>query len=481
MPPVSSLSPLALKRPRSRSAATPRSSDKSEPATPPHSYCFPADFIWGTATAAPQIEGAATEDGKGESIWDRFATVPGKVINGDTPAVACDHYHRYPADFALMRSLGIKHYRLSLAWPRIHPTGDSSVNQKGLDFYNRLLDCALKNGITPWVTFYHWDLPQALEDLGGWRVRLIPERFGIYANTVVKAFGDRVKNWITLNEIPCFIGLSYERGEHAPGAREPKSVVNQAYHHALLAHGYAVRAVREFGGRGARVGLTHNPDIAIPVIENDETIATAEQCFARDNAHILAPIFTGRYPTEYLKRCGTDRPKWQKGDMELISQPTDFLGLNVYAGYFVKRAGRDEQPRLPFPPQYPQAAQSWLLHTPQCIYWAMRHAKNLYGIKDFYITENGAGYDEELNGSSMLYDLHRRDYLRNYLVNVHRAVAEGIGCRGYFLWSFIDNYEWAYGYGKRFGIVYNDFKTQKRTPKLSAQWYSEVIRANRVL
>jgi beta-glucosidase len=444
-------------------------------------YRFPKNFIWGTATAAAQIEGAAFEDGKGESIWDRFSRVPGKVINGDTPEVACDHYHRYKDDFALMRKLGIRNYRMSVAWPRIYPNGDSTLNQKGLDFYNRLIDTALKNGITPWVTFYHWDLPQALEDIGGWRVRTIPERFGIYANTLVKALGDRVKNWITLNEIPCFIGLSYQKGEHAPGAQESAKVVNQAYHHALLAHGFAVQAVREFGGRGARVGLTHNPDIAVPVIENERTIAAAQRAFARDNAHILAPILTGEYPAEYLKRCGADRPKWQKGDLEFVSQPTDFLGLNVYSGYFVRPGKAGAPERIPFPPQYPRAAQDWLLHVPQSIYWAMRHSKSLYGVKEFYVTENGAGHDEEPNERGEINDLHRRDYVRNYLINVHRAIGEGYGCKGYFLWSFIDNYEWAWGYGKRFGIVYNDFKTQKRTPKLSAQWYSEVIRENRVL
>ncbi len=444
-------------------------------------YRFPKNFVWGTATAAAQIEGAAFEDGKGESIWDRFCRIPGKVINGDTLDVACDHYHLYKQDFALMRKLGIRNYRMSVAWPRLYPNGDGSLNQKGLDFYNRLIDSALKHDITPWVTFYHWDLPQALEDIGGWRVREIPERFSIYANTLVKALGDRVKNWITLNEIPCFIGLSYERGEHAPGAREPARVVNQAYHHALLAHGYAVQAVREHGGRKARVGLTHNPDIAMPVIENEATIAAAQQCFARDNAHILAPIFEGRYPTEYLRRTGADRPVWQKGDFELISQPTDFLGLNVYTGYFVRRGPRGAGERLPFPPQYPQGAQGWLLHAPQSIYWVMRHCKNLYGVNEFYVTENGAGYDETPSASGEVLDLHRRDYVRNYLVNVHRAIKEGYGCKGYFLWSFIDNYEWAWGYDKRFGIVHNDFKTQKRTPKLSALWYSEVMRANCIL
>jgi beta-glucosidase len=445
------------------------------------SYSFPSDFVWGVATAAPQIEGATDADGRGESIWDRFAATPGNVINGDTPEMACDHYHRYVADFALMQRLGIQHHRLSIAWPRIFPTGAGPVNPRGLDFYQRLIDAMLARGITPWVTLYHWDLPQVLEDQGGWRVRSTPEAFGNFARTVVRALGDRVKNWITLNEIPCFIGLSYGRGIHAPGAREDPAVVNQAYHHALLAHGRGVVAVREFGGRGARVGLVHNPDVPIPVTETGDDIQAAEKLFAQANAHTLAPMHLGRYPTSYLRASGANRPKVSRGDLQLISQPTDFLGLNVYSGNFVRADRRGRPEILTLPGNYPRADLTWLNHAPQSIYWALRHTQTLYGPKALYVTENGAGYEDQPNAQGEIIDLHRRDYVRNHLIAVHRAIDDGLPVRGYFLWSFLDNFEWAEGYVKRFGIVYNDFKTQRRTPKLSAYWYARVLAANRIV
>jgi beta-glucosidase len=448
---------------------------------PAPSYRFPKNFVWGVAAAAIQIEGAATTDGRGESIWDRFALQPGKVVNGDTPAVSCDHYHRYHEDFALMRKLGVKHYRLSIAWPRIFPDGCGAVNQAGLDFYSRLIDAILAAGITPWVTLFHWDLPQALEDIGGWRVRATPDAFAGYADSVVRALGDRVKHWITLNEIPCFIGLGYQQGTHAPGACEPARVVAQAYHHALLAHGHGVRAVREFGGRGARVGLTHNPDLAIPVTETPRDIAAAQKWTEEKNWHLLAPIFQGRYPRRYLRACGAGRPVVRRGDLELISQPTDFLGLNVYTGYFV-RAGRGGVPEvLSMPANYPRGDLPWLNHAPQAIYWSLRTLHALYAVPSFYVTENGAGYEEAPDANGEILDLHRREYLRNYLISAHRAVAEGLPLHGYFLWSFIDNFEWAEGYVKRFGIIYNDFATQRRTPKLSAHWYATVMRENRVV
>lgn len=445
------------------------------------SYTFPRNFVWGVATAAPQIEGAVNTDGRGESIWDRFAAGKGNVINGDTPAQACDHYHRFPTDFALMRQLGIRHHRLSIAWPRIFPTGDGAANQKGLDFYRRLIDAMLTEGITPWVTLYHWDLPQALEDQGGWRVRSTTDAFRIYAQTVVRSLSDRVKNWITLNEIPCFIGLSYRQGLHAPGARESERVVKQAFHHALLAHGHGVTAVREFGGRSSRVGLVHNPDVPIPVTETPRDIAAAQKLFGVGNAHILAPIFLGRYPTSFLRAAGTDRPRVARGDSALISQPTDFLGLNVYSGSFVRadRSGRAEV--LTLPGNYPRADLSWLNLAPQSIYWALSHARTLYGPTELYVTENGAGYEDEPNARGEIIDLHRRDYIRNHLIAVHRAIEDGLPVRGYFLWSFLDNFEWAEGYAKRFGIIYNDFKTQRRTPKLSAYWYAAVVAQNRIL
>jgi beta-glucosidase len=439
---------------------------------------FPRNFVWGVATAAAQIEGAAFEGGKGPSIWDTFSRQPGRVLNGDTLDVACDHYHRYKEDVALMAKLGVKNYRLSIAWPRIFPQGTGAVNQQGLDFYNRLLDTLLDRGITPWVTMFHWDLPQALEDAGGWRVRAVPEAFATYADTLVKAFRGRVKNWITLNEVLCFTKLGYGLGSKAPGAMEGEGVVNQTYHHALLAHGHGVRAVREHGGRGARVGLTDNPTVPVPVSATPADIKAAQAAFIDDNTRVLEPVLKGRYATKYLRAAGAAAPKVQKGDLELISLPTDFLGLNLYTGYFVRAAKGGKYERLPFPASYPRADSPWLYHVPQAMYWAARHVVDLYGTRPLYVTENGAGYDDAPPVNGEVLDLHRLEYVRNCLRELHDAIEAGVPVKGYFLWSFMDNYEWEDGYQRRFGVVYNDFKTQKRTPKLSARWYTEVMRGN---
>jgi beta-glucosidase len=440
---------------------------------------FPRNFVWGVATAAPQIEGAAFEDGKGPSIWDTFSRVPGKVLNGDTLDVACDHYHRYKEDAALMAKLGVKNYRLSIAWPRIFPQGRGAVNQRGLDFYHRLIDTLLARGITPWVTMYHWDLPQPLEDEGGWRVRGITDAFATYADTIVKAYGDRVKNWITLNEIFCFTTLAYGYGSKAPGAKEAPAVVNQTYHHALLCHGHGVRAVREFGGRGARVGITDNPIVTIPVNETEEDLAAARQAFVDENTRVLEPLFKGRYHPRYLKSGLA--PKVQKGDLAFISQPTDFLGLNLYTGKFVRAAKKKGYEVVPFPKHFPTTNCAWLYLLPQNMYWAPRHLTDLYGKRPLYVTENGAGYDEDPPVNGEVLDLHRREYVRSCLRELHRAEADGAQVKGYFLWSFMDNYEWEDGYTRRFGIVYNDFETQKRTPKLSARWFSEVMKRNALI
>jgi beta-glucosidase len=440
---------------------------------------FPRNFVWGVATAAAQIEGAAFKDGKGRSIWDTFSRVEGKVLNGDTLDEACDHYHRFKEDIDLMAKLGIKHYRLSIAWPRIYPDGRGAVNQKGLDFYNRLIDALLAKGITPWVTMFHWDLPQALEDQGGWRTRGVAEAFGTYADTLVRTYGDRVTNWITLNEILCFTKLGYGLGSKAPGAQEPEAVVNQTYHHALLAHGHGVRAVREHGKKRSRVGLTDNPTVTLPLNLTEEDIAAARAAFLDENIRVLDPIFNGRYHARYLKSGVA--PKVERDDFKLISLPTDFLGLNLYTGQFVRASGRGKYEKLPFPPSFPRADSPWLYLLPQVMYWAPRHIVDLYGDRPFYVTENGAGYDSdgELNGEYL--DLHRREYVRNCLSELHRATQDGIDVKGYFLWSFMDNYEWEDGYARRFGIVHNDFKTQKRTPKLSAKWYSEVLKRNELV
>jgi len=442
---------------------------------------FPTDFVWGVATAAPQIEGAAFVDGKGESIWDRYAGIPGNTHNGDILDGACDHYHLFEDDFALMTKLGIRHYRLSVAWPRIFPHGNGAVNPKGIDFYHRLFDALLRAGITPWVTLFHWDLPQALEDGGGWTSRTTVEAFARYADTVVRAFGSKVKNWITLNEIRCFTYLAYGFGRKAPNRKVSPAELNQAYHHALLCHGEAVRAVRQWGGPGARVGLTDNSDTCIPVTETPADIAAAREWYTEHNIHLLDPIYSGRYAESYLRRCGGDAPRTKPGDLELIGQRTDFLGLNVYTGTFV-RAGADGRPEeIRLPPNYPRDDGNWLHFMPQALYWSPRLAHETYGVDQIYITENGCGYDNDRVAGGEVQDLHRRDFVRGYLRELERAVRDGVPVAGYFLWSFLDNYEWEDGYTRRFGIVHVDFGTQKRTPKLSAHYYAQVIANNAVV
>lgn len=443
---------------------------------------FPKNFVWGFAAAAPQIEGAAFTDGKGESVWDHFARQPGKVHNGDNLDVACEHYTRYDADFKLMRSLGAKSYRLSLAWPRIFPDGDGALNQKGLDFYHRLFDSMAKHELTPWVTMFHWDLPQSLEArFGGWRDRRTADAFATYADTIVKAFGDRVKNWITLNEIICFTRLGYGGHNKAPGLNLPEQVVNQTYHTALLCHGHGVRAVREHGGKGARVGLTDNAAVTVPLSETPEDIAAARAQFIHENARVLDPIYTGGYGPAYRKAVGKDAAKFEKRDFDLISLKADFMGLNIYTGSFV-RAGKGGKPeKLGYPASFPQADASWLKHVPQSLYWGPRHVAEIYGEKAIYITENGAGYNDVPPVNNEVNDLHRMNLVRTYLGELRRSIQDGVPVKGYFLWSFMDNFEWQDGYDRRFGVVYCDFKTQKRTPKFSAKWFSKVMAENRLV
>ncbi len=443
---------------------------------------FPPGFTWGVAAAAPQIEGAAFDDGKSPSVWDTFSRKPGAVLNGDTLDVACDHYHRFDEDFALMRRLGVRNYRLSLAWPRILPDGDGAVNQKGVDFYHRLFDSMQKHGITPWVTMFHWDLPQPLEDRGGWRVRGTPEAFARYADTIVRAYGGRVKNWITLNEIFCFTRLGYGTGQKAPGARESEQVVNQTYHHALLAHGAGMQAVREHGGKGARVGLTDNVIVTVPVDLQPANVAAAQRAFTEENVRILEPLFTGRYGATYKRITGANAAKVQAGDLKLISQKMDFLGLNIYTGLFVRAGQRGRPETLPFPVGYPTTDCKWLYLMPQVLYWGPKHVADLYGGKlPLYITENGAGYNEAPPVNGEVLDLHRLECVRNNLTHLRAGMKDGVPVKGYFLWSMLDNFEWEDGYQRRFGIVHNDFATQRRTPKLSAQWYAQVIKRNAVI
>ena len=445
---------------------------------------FPKDFTWGVATAAPQIEGAARSDGKGESTWEHFARRQGHIHNGDNLDVACDHYHKFPRDFALMRKLGVKNYRLSIAWPRIIPEGAGTVNQKGLDYYHRLFDSMEENGITPWVTMFHWDTPQALEVDGGWRNRRTAEAFARYAEVIVKEFRSQVKNWFTLNEIRCFTFDSYAgKPRKAPGIPESAQVVNQTVHHTVLAHGFGVQAVREHGGRGARVGLVDNLDVFIPVQETEEHIAAARRAFEYHNDQILGAIANGRYSPLFLRICKKDRPIVKNGDFDVIGLPTDFTGLNIYTGNFVRPSkGGKQFETLDFPAGFPRTTlNGWLKTTPQAMYWGTRLTAEIYGAKTIYITENGYGALEEPDANGEVIDLHRRDYLRQYLAELHRAIGDGVPVRGYFCWTFMDNFEWADGYASRFGLFRTDYATQKRTPKLSAEWYSKVIRSNRLV
>lgn len=443
---------------------------------------FPRGFVWGVAMSAPQIEGSAARGGKGESIWDRFALEqPDRIRGGATPDGGCEHYRLYRRDFALMASLGIRHYRLSIAWTRIYPDGDGAVNRVGVDHYHRVIDALQEYGITPWVCLFHWDLPQALEERGGWRKRLVADAFARYADEVVRSYGDRVKRWLSVNEIGCFTGLAYGRGIKAPGVCESARVVNQTYHHALLCHGHAVRAVREHGGRGAHVGFADNPTVTVPVTEIAADIRAARKSFVEANWRVLDPILRGRYAEGYLRAAGCDRPVVERDDFALISAPVDFVGLNIYTGRFVRAAAKGRAEAVALPPNYPRADSRWLHLVPQAVYWGARHVHDLYGVRTLYITENGAGYDETDGGGAPLDDLHRREYVRLCLHEVRRAIADGVPVRGYFLWSFLDNFEWEDGYARRFGIVHVDFATQKRTPKLSAHWYASVLKENRVL
>ncbi|MEM9398570.1 MAG: GH1 family beta-glucosidase [Verrucomicrobiota bacterium] len=439
-------------------------------------YSFPENFIWGTATAAPQIEGGASADGRGPSIWDTFSAKPGSVYSGHTPEVACDHYHRYREDIALMASLGIKHYRFSFSWSRLLPHDNDKVNIAGISFYKNLLGVMKEYGITPWATMFHWDLPQYLEDKGGWANRMIVDAFELYAKVLVEHFGENIPYWFTLNEMPCFIGLGYGTGYHAPGRKLNPSELVQTYHHGLLAHGKAVQTIRTLAPEGTQIGLVHNAVHSVPVYETEEHIEATRLHFMENNGPIYDPLFKGCYPENMPLK-----PEIHDHDMDIISTPTDFLGVNIYFANFVQHCAKRGYEEVAIPQQYPKGDIEWLNITPQCIYWPVRFMSEDYGVKHIYVTENGACFDDVANEEGTFNDLHRREFLRNYLISLHRAVTDDLGVKGYFLWSFLDNFEWAEGYSKRFGIVHCDYQTMRRTPKLSAKWYAKVISENRVL
>ncbi|MFC1411978.1 GH1 family beta-glucosidase [Streptacidiphilus sp. N1-12] len=433
---------------------------------------FDPRFVWGAATSSYQIEGATAEDGRGPSIWDTFAATPGAVHDGEDGSVAADHYHRFAEDVALMAELGLRAYRFSIAWPRIQPTGTGPANQRGLDFYRRLTDTLLDHGIQPWPTLYHWDLPQPLEDRGGWPVRDTAERFADYAVIVHEALGDRITRWTTLNEPWCSAFLGYATGRHAPGRREPAAAVRAA-HHLLLGHGLAAQALAD-----ARIGITLNLTDVSPTSDDPADLDAARRIDGLQNRLFLDPVLRGRYPDDVLDDlAGTlDFDHVRDGDLKTVAAPLDFLGVNYYAPMLVGASATPNDtayvgsPRVRFAGGgRPRTSMGWEIDAAGLLALLTRLHRE-YPAVPLYLTENGAAYDDPVH------DPLRTAYLRDHLRACAEAVARGVPLHGYFVWSLLDNFEWSHGYRPRFGIVHVDYATQRRTPKDSARWYAEVIR-----
>ncbi len=452
-------------------------------------YGFPPDFMWGVATAAYQIEGAHDADGRAASVWDTHSATPGRVRGGDTGMVACDHYHRFREDVALMAELGVKHYRFSIAWPRILPQGTGAVNEAGIDFYKRLVDCLGEHGITPHATLFHWDSPQALEDrYGSWRSRQMAQDFADYATATVSRLGDRIASWMTLNEIKCFTYAGYgvgKPGRHAPGtALGSKQELQQTVHHALLAHGMGVQAIRAASPGPCRVALVDDFRVPVPVIEDEAHIAACGRALRHINGEILVPALTGAYDPLRLRELGADASQIADGDLAIINQPLDALGLNVYFGVYVEPSDCERGYRcIDYPAGYPHMDTAWLNVVPSCVYWGPRLVAEALNRPDLpvFISENGCACPDTVAPDGRVHDLDRIFYLRQHFRQAHRALSEGYALEGYFVWSFMDNYEWSEGYAKRFGITYIDYETQRRIPKDSFRWYQQVLRENRVV
>jgi beta-glucosidase len=460
-------------------AATPAKPEDSQNAP----ASFPNGFLWGTATSAYQIEGAVSEDGRGRSIWDTFAHTRGKIGDDSNADRANDHYHRYKEDVQLIKELGVKAYRFSIAWPRVFPEGTGAPNPNGLDFYDRLLDELLTNGIEPFATLYHWDLPQALQDrFGGWQSSETSKAFANYAGYVAERLSDRVRSIFTINECGRFVNFGYGAGIDAPGLKLPQAALNQVRHNVALAHGLAVQAIRARGRAGTKVGLAENIAACIPAIDTPANVRAAEIATRELNAGFLNVILKGRYTDTFLKYAGKDAPKYTADDLKIISSPIDFVGLNIYAPQYYVVAS-DHAPGfdvLPFPASFPHMNSDWLRIGPETLYWAPRLAAKIWEIETIYISENGTSADDKVATDGSVYDIDRIMYLRNYLTQLQRAISQGVPVRGYFLWSLMDNFEWIYGFEKRFGLYRVDFETQRRTPKLSASFYRDVVARNAI-
>ncbi|MGW8760531.1 GH1 family beta-glucosidase [Streptomyces albidoflavus] len=434
---------------------------------------LPAGFTWGVATAAYQIEGAVAEDGRAPSIWDTFSHTPGKVAGGDTGDVACDHYHRWPEDLALMKRLGVDSYRLSIAWPRVHPQGDGPVNEAGLAFYDRLVDALLEAGITPNVTLYHWDLPQALQDRGGWPARETAEHFAAYASTVAERLGDRVSRWATLNEPLCSAWIGHLEGTMAPGLRDIDAAVKASYH-LLLGHGLAARAVRAASPH-AKIGIVNNLSTVYAATDSEADQAAARRMDGHTNRWWLDPVHGRGFPADMREVYGVDLPE-RPGDLDTIAQRLDWIGLNYYFPAVVA-----DDPDAPHPhirtvrrEGVPRTGMDWEIEAGGLEELLLRLTRE-YGAQSIYVTENGSAFPDTVAPDGSVHDPERTAYLQDHLAACARAARAGAPVDGYYAWSLLDNFEWAYGYDKRFGLVHVDYPTQRRTMKTSGHTYARLI------
>ncbi len=446
---------------------------------------LPKDFTWGAASAAYQIEGAWDTEGRGPSIWDVFAQQPGKIFENHNGNTACDHYHRWREDVALMRELGLKAYRLSIAWPRIQPDGTGAPNTKGLAFYDQLIDALLAAGITPWVTLYHWDLPQALQERGGFLNRDLVEWFGDYAAIMAGQLGDRVKHWITFNEPPVIMGLGHHEGKFAPGLKLPFADCLLGAHHLLMAHGRGVQALRAGCAGPVEIAIAHTSRERIPATAAPRDIEAARRDYFACTERTLAnlawwadPVVLGHYPADGLIAFEADLPRIEAADMQLIAQQTDFSAYNCYSGWPVRADAQGNPEKVPgaWGIGDPRGSLSWLAVAPDAAYWAARFQTERYGLP-LVFTENGYCQTDFVQLDGRVSDPQRIDFMARYLRAIRRAVDEGVPVNGYFYWSIMDNFEWTEGYKDRFGLVHVDFQTQQRTPKDSFHWYRELIRS----
>lgn len=443
---------------------------------------YPKNFVWGAATSSMQIEGAAEDGGKGKNIWNTFSKQPGKIRKGHNPDISCNHYYRYKEDIEIMKKIGIPAYRFSIDWSRVLPNGTGKVNQEGLNFYAELIDTLLENNIEPYITLYHWELPEALHQKGGWLNDEIVDWFGEYAALIAKNFGNRVKYFFTINEPQCFIGLGYLHGVHAPGYKCSVGETVRMSHNVLKAHGRAVQMIRQYASPDVKVGFAPTCGIPYPASDKAEDIEAAKKVMfgmPEDNnwtwnvSWWSDPVLLGHYPEEGLRRFSSYLPKITKDDMKLISEPIDMYGQNIYNGWEVKMGENGEPVSVPRYMGFPTTACGWPI-TPECLYWGPKFLYERYQ-KPIYITENGISCNDVISLDGEVHDPNRIDFEERYLGQLQRAISDGADVRGYFYWSLMDNFEWAEGYTQRFGLVYVDYRTGERILKDSAKWYGKLI------